>query len=89
MRFLGTIQPNDRHETQHTSQSSARLRLIDERTNSSPRAAVAFSALSAITWIIKKAGQLDARITVRHITTVHSQLVAETQNITLDAQEIE
>jgi hypothetical protein len=42
------------HEAHFQVQSAAHLRLMKERTACSPRAAVAFSALSIVSWLREK-----------------------------------
>jgi hypothetical protein len=86
MRFFGTKQQDHRREAQPGSQASARLRLVSERASCSPRATVAFSALSTVTWLRNKASELVRRITLRIISTGRPKLATETENITLDAQ---
>ena len=81
MRFFGSNQ-DDRRTIAGRSQPSARARLLSDR-GSSPRAAVALSALSTVTWLKRTACHLIGRITVKRIATGRQKLVAETQNVTL------
>jgi hypothetical protein len=78
MRFFRTTHQDHRRETHRGSQASARVRLFSERGASSPRAAVAFSALSAVTWLREKASGLVGWIMVRWITTGRQSAAAET-----------
>ncbi len=86
MRIFGTTRQYHRQHSQHASQSFARLRRVSEKASCSPRAAVAFSALSAVTWLREKASEFVGRIPIRTMSTGRLKLTAETENITLDAQ---
>lgn len=82
MQFLGTCNQDHRLESHRALQDSTRLRLMAERRTSSPRAAVAFSALSALSWIAEKSGWLVTRVLPRR--TGHQKLAVGTQNIPLE-----
>jgi len=61
-RFLKPEGPEQEHRANLQSNAAARLRLIKEKETSSPRAALAFSALGVATWLKKKVGVLAIRI---------------------------
>jgi hypothetical protein len=69
MRFFRTTHQDHRRETHRGSQASARVRLWSERGACFPRAAVAFSALSAVTWLKENASGFVGWIMARWITT--------------------
>ncbi len=53
------------HEAHFQAQRAARVRFLEERVASSPRATVAFSALSAVIWLRKKVSGLAKRLAYR------------------------
>jgi hypothetical protein len=78
MRFFGTNHQDHRRETDAGSQSSARARLMSERGACSPRAAIAFSSLSAVIWLRENASRLVARSMVKWIPTGRENVAAGT-----------
>jgi hypothetical protein len=67
--------PDQEHGDNLQSHVAARLRLINEKEVSSPRATLAFSALGVATWLKKKVGALATRIKTDH---TRSQVPART-----------
>lgn len=64
MGFFGTRHQHPRRETQRASEAEAGRRLVSEKATSSPRVAIAFSALSAVTWLREKIGGLFGRVPI-------------------------
>lgn len=90
MRFFGTNQPEHRRESQRDPQASARLLLMSRKGVCCPRAAVAFPALSALTWLREQVSGLLGRIMFGRITRGLPKVAADIhKNITLDTQGIE
>lgn len=77
MRFFRSTRQDHRRETRGYPQAFVRGRLMSERGACSPRAVVAFSALSAVTWLREKAGYLVERIMVRWSTTGRQNVAME------------
>lgn len=61
-RFLKPERPDQELGAKLQSHAAARLRLIQEKEASSPRATLAFSALGVTTWLKKKVSALAVRI---------------------------
>lgn len=61
-RFFKPEGPEQEHRANSQTNTAARLRLIKDKETSSPRAALAFSALGVATWLKKKVSVLDIRI---------------------------
>jgi hypothetical protein len=63
-----SVKPSSQNVEQRpnrNSQAEARLRFIHDGRSNSPRAAVAFSGLAAVTWLKSKFENLFARIGIR------------------------
>jgi hypothetical protein len=89
MRFFRTDHQDYARESQRGSQTSARLRVLSERRACSPRAAVAFTTLAAVTWLREKAGGLARLMASNWNTTACQQAVAQTYMTARDIQGIE
>jgi len=57
-RYFKPEGPEQEHRANSQTNTAARLRLIKDKETSSPRAAMAFSALGFATWLKKKVGVL-------------------------------
>jgi hypothetical protein len=87
MRIFQTDHQDSRHERQRGPEASARLRVVSQRKACSPRSAVAFSALSAVTWLREIGADIVGRITGRWNATVRAKVAVEARKqITPDVQ---
>jgi hypothetical protein len=87
MRIVRTDRQDLRRERRRGSQSSARLHVIREKQACSPRAAVAFSALSAVTWLREKGRDVVGWIRGKWNLRVHQKVGSETRkNSSLNIQ---
>jgi hypothetical protein len=84
--FRGDYQ-DSRSERRRDSEASDRFRIVNRREACSPRAAVAFSALSAVTWLREIGADIVGRITGRWNATVRPKVAVEARKqITPDVQ---
>lgn len=77
MRFFRSTRQDHRRETRGYPQAFVRGRLMSERGACSPRAVVAFSALSVVAWLRDKAGCLVGRVVTRWTTTGRQNVAME------------
>ena len=85
MRFFETVPQHHRPETPRASEASDHQRLVSEKLNCSPRAAVAFSAFSAVAWMRRQIAELAGRLTLKRNTMGDEKVAAKPRELIADA----